>query len=47
MDINNNFFHWDLSKEVYIEQSSSYVAQGGLVWKLKKIIYGFKQNPKA
>ena len=47
LDIKNVFLHGDLAKEVYMEQSSSFVAQGesDLVCKLRRPLYGLKQSP--
>ena len=49
LDIKNAFLHGDLQEEVYIEQPSGYVAQGEShkVCRLKKVIYGLKQSPRA
>ena len=48
-DIKNVFLHGDLQEEVYMEQSSRFVAQGeiGKVCRLQKSLYGLKQSPRA
>ena len=47
LDIKNVFLHGDLAEEVYIEQPSSFVAQGesGLLCGLRRSLYGLKQSP--
>ena len=49
LDIKNVFLHGDLAKEVYMEQPPGSVAQGvsGLVCRLYRSLYGFKQSPRA
>ena len=49
LDIKNVFLHGDLAEEVYMEQPPGFVAQGesGLVCKLRCLIYGLKQSPRA
>ena len=47
LDIKNVFLYGNLAKEVYMEQSPAFVAQGesGLVCKLRRSSYGLKQSP--
>ena len=49
LDIKNVFLHGDLVEEVYMEQSSRFVAQGefGLVCRLCCSLYDLKQSPRA
>ena len=49
LDIKNVFLHGDLPEEVYMEQPLGFVAQGesGLVCRLRRSLYGFKQSPRA
>ena len=49
LDIKNVFLSGDLQKEVYMEQPPGFVAQGeiGRVCRLRKSLYGLKQNPRA
>ena len=47
--IKNAFLHGDLQDEVYMEQPPWFVAQGeiGKVCRLRKLLYGLKQSPRA
>ncbi|RVW92497.1 Retrovirus-related Pol polyprotein from transposon RE1 [Vitis vinifera] len=49
LDIKNVFLHGDLVEKVYMEQPPGFVAQGesGLVCRLRRSLYGFKQSPRA
>ncbi len=49
MDVKNVFFHGDLHEEMYMEQPPGYVDQThpNLVYRLKKVLYGLKQTPRA
>ena len=49
LDIKNAFFHGDLVKNVYMEQSPRFVAQGesDLVCRLLHSLFGLKQSPRA
>ncbi len=49
MDVKNVFLHGDLQEEMYMEQPPSYVDQThpNLVCRLKKVLYGLKQTPRA
>lgn len=48
-DVKSAFLNENLSKEVYMEQSSGYVQKGkeDYVSRLKKALYGLKQAPRA
>ena len=49
LDIKNAFLHGDLAEEIYMEQPPGFVAQGesGLVYRLRRSLYGLKQSPRA
>ena len=49
LDIKKAFLHGDLADQVYMEQSSGFVAQGesGLVCRLRRSLYSLKQSPRA
>ena len=48
LDVKNAFLYGDLDEEVYMEQPPGYVAQGeNLICRLRKVIYGLKQSPRA
>ena len=49
MDVNMAFFNMKLKVEIHIDQSEGFVQEGKkhLVYKLKKILYGLKELPKA
>ena len=49
LDIKNAFIHSDLAEEVYMEQPPGFVAQVefGLVYRLRRSLYGLKQSPRA
>ena len=48
LDIKNAFLHGDLQEEVYVDQYSSFVAQGeiGKVCRLRKSLYVYVDNKK-
>ena len=49
LDIKNAFLHGDLQEEVYMKQPLGFIAQGeiGKACRLRKLLYGLKQNPRA
>ena len=49
MDVKTAFFHGDLDKEIYMEQPEDFEQKGKehLVCKLKKSLYGLKQEPSS
>ena len=49
LDIKSVFLHWDLTEEVYMEQSPRFVARGEItrVCSLRKSLYDLKQSPRA
>jgi hypothetical protein len=49
MDVNTAFLNGDLKEEVYMKPPEGVLTQGqeGLVWRLKKSIYGLKQSPRC
>jgi hypothetical protein len=48
MDVKSAFLNGTL-KEVYVEQPAGYVVRGkkDKVYRLKKVLYGLKQTPRA
>jgi hypothetical protein len=47
MDVKNEFLHGDIEEEIYMEQTKGYVQDPSLVCRLKKSLYGLKQEPRA
>jgi hypothetical protein len=47
MDVKNAFLHSDLSEEIYMEQPQGFMQDSSLVCRLKKSLYGLKQDPRA
>jgi len=48
LDVKNAFLYGDLKEKVYMEQPLWYIAQEeNTVCRLKKVIYGLKQSPRA
>lgn len=49
LNIKNVFLHGELQEDIYLEQSSSFVAQEEsiLVYKLLRSLYDLKQSPRA
>jgi hypothetical protein len=47
MDVKNDFLHGDLSKKIYMEQPQGFIQNSYLVCRLKKSLYGPKQEPRA
>jgi hypothetical protein len=47
MDMKNAFIHYDLSKEIYMEQPQGFMEDSSLVCQLKKSLYGLKQALRA
>jgi hypothetical protein len=46
MDIKTAFLQGELTEEVYVKPPVGYKNDKGLVWKLKKSLYGLKQSPR-
>jgi len=46
MDVKNNFFHWDILDEIYMEQLCGFLHNSSLVCQLKNSLYGLKQAPR-
>jgi hypothetical protein len=47
MDMKNAFLHGDLSEESYMEKPQIFMQDSSLVYRLKKSLYGLKQDPRA
>jgi len=47
MDANNSFLHRDLLGDIYMEQPHGFIHNSYLVCRLKKSLYGLKQDPRA
>jgi hypothetical protein len=47
MDMKNGFLHSDLSEEIYMEQPQGFIQDSSLVCRLKKSLYGLKQDLRA
>jgi hypothetical protein len=47
MDVKNSFLHSDISEEIYVEQPHGFMQDSCLVYRLKKSLYGLKQDPRA
>jgi hypothetical protein len=47
MDVNNEFIHGDLSKEIYMDHPQGFMQDSSLVCRLKKYLYGLKQAQRA
>jgi hypothetical protein len=47
MDVKNFFLHGDLLEEIYMEQLQGFIQNSSLVCRLKKSLYGLKQEPRA
>jgi len=48
LDVKNAFLYVDLKEQVYMEQPPGYIAQReNIVCRLRKVIYGLKQSPRA
>lgn len=46
MDINNTFFHGKLEEDIYLVPSQEYEVSTSHVCRLKKVLYGLKQEPR-
>jgi hypothetical protein len=47
MDVKNDFLHGDISEEIYMEKPQGFIHNSSLVCRLKKSLYGLKQEPRA
>jgi hypothetical protein len=47
MDVNNSFLHGDLSEDIYMEKLYGFIHNPYLVCRLKKYLYGLKQEPTS
>ena len=47
MDEKNAFLHEDLLEEIYMEQTHGFVQDSSLVCRLRRLLYGLKQGPRA
>ena len=47
MDVKSAFLHGDLKEDIYMKQPEGYIEDPSLVCKLRKLLYGLKQSPKA
>ena len=48
LDVKTSFLHGDLEEEIYMQQPRGYEVKGNgnLVCRLKKRLYGLKQDPR-
>ena len=48
LDVKTSFLHGDLEEEIYMQQPQGYEVKGkdNLVCRLKKSLYGLKQDPR-
>jgi hypothetical protein len=49
MDVKSTFLNGDLKEEVYVHQSAGFIVVGqeGKVLRLRKVLYGLRQAPRA
>ena len=45
-DVSTAFLHATLTEDVYIRPPAEYYPAGGVIWKLKRALYGLKNNPR-
>ena len=45
-DVSTAFLHAPLEDDIYVTPPPEYYPQGGVLWKLKKAMYGLKNSPK-
>jgi hypothetical protein len=45
-DVSTAFLHATLTEDVYIRPPAEYYPAGGVIWKLKRALYGLKNSPR-
>ena len=47
MDVKSSFLHGDLKEETYMKKPEGFIDDPSLVCRLRKLLHGFKQAPRA
>ena len=46
MDVKSAFLYGDLEEEIHMKQPDGFIDDPSLVWRLRKSLYGLKQDPR-